>query len=337
MKTFFVLPLLFIVLFISCAKKDIVENSETQGYGWLVPTDKLVIHENAHDKIQSIDDPVFLSSRDASIASNEEVLVFQTQDQVRIYPVNVLWHHEIVNDRNGDDSFTVSFCPLTGSGIAWGRQSVDQETSFGVSGHLYNSNLVAYDRATESYWSQMTLQGIKGPLGGEALSRAYLLRTTYATAIEAYPEAGVLFHSTDNGQCDSICPPQSGTHSGSGPYSFPANAYFGIVFRDEALLFGYQLFTDSVQLIRDRYKGNSFVVAGSKELGFVTAFSVPENISLQPLNHQLPDIMADSDGNRYDIMGNVTSGPRKGQRLSAPLFYSANSFAWGLFFQVKFY
>lgn len=337
MKTLFVLPLFFLVFFVSCAKKDVVENSEMQGYGWLVPTDKLVIHENAHDKIQSIDDPVFISSRDASIDPNDEVFVFQTQDQVRIYPVSVLWHHEIVNDRNGDDLFTVSFCPLTGSGIAWGRQSGNQETSFGVSGHLYNSNLVAYDRATESYWSQMTLQSIKGPLGGEELNRGYLLRTTYATAIEAYPEAGVLFDSTYNGQCDSVCAPQGGGHSGSSPYIFPANAYFGVVFRDDALLFDYQLFTDGVRLIRDSFKGNAFVIAGSKDLGFVTAFSVPENISLQPLNHQLPNIMADDEGNKYDIMGNVTSGPQKGGRLKSPLFYSANSFAWGLFFQVTHY
>jgi hypothetical protein len=347
MKKQLLFAFVLIVISTSCDKKEVAEISTTQGYNaaqgydWLVPMDNLIIHEGAHDRIQSIDAPLFVGARDVTMTPGEEVFVFQTKDQVRIYPVNVLWYHEIVNDQYGDDLFGVSFCPLTGSGIAWDRGDDLQGTSFGVSGHLYNNNLVLYDRNTESYWTQMTLLGIKGPLGGEALRNEYLLLTNYATATEAYPDAKILFDSTYSTLCDSIC---IAPNPAAGNGGFPANSYFGVVlrdktllFRDEALLFDYQLFKDSTRIIRYNFKGTQLAVVGNKEYGFVTAFLVPESTKLQPLNHQLPDIMSDSDGNRYDLMGNVTSGPKTGQRIKSPFCYSANIFSWELYFQVSYY
>ncbi|MBV6442612.1 MAG: DUF3179 domain-containing protein [Haliscomenobacteraceae bacterium CHB4] len=336
-----------IAVFSSCVKKEVAEISTTQGYSavqeynWFVPMDDLIIHEGAHDRIQSIDVPLFVSAMDVAMAPGEEVFVYQAQDQVRIYPVNVLWYHEIVNDQYGDDLFGVSFCPLTGSGVAWDRDYDLQGSSFGVSGHLYNNNLVLYDRKTETYWSQMTLLGIKGPMGGDALRNEYLLLTNYGTAISAYPDAKVLIDSTHSTTCDSIC---IAPNSAAGNGGFPANSFFGVVlrdktmlFRDEALLFDYQLFTDKTRIVRHNFKGAQLAVVGNKEYGFVTAFLVPETTKLQPLNHQLPDIMSDSDGNRYDLMGNVTAGPKAGHRLKSPFCYSANVFAWELYFRVTYY
>jgi hypothetical protein len=113
---------------------------------------------------------------------------------------------------------------------------------------LYNNNLVLYDRKTATYWTQMTLLGIKGPMDGDALRNEYLLLTNYGTAISAYPDAKVLFDSTHSTTCDSIC---IAPNSAAGNGGFPANSFFGVVlrdktmlFRDEALLFDYQLFTD---------------------------------------------------------------------------------------------
>ena len=77
-------------------------------------------------------------------------------------------------------------------------------TPFGVSGHLYNHNLVPYDRATESYWSQMGLQSIKGSLGGNPLETKSLLLTTALTAKESFPQAMIVYDSL-NHICDSIC------------------------------------------------------------------------------------------------------------------------------------
>ncbi|MCD4731405.1 MAG: DUF3179 domain-containing protein [Bacteroidales bacterium] len=117
--------------------------------GWLVPTEQIVFNEGARDQIMAIDEPVFYSFEEASLEPNEKVFICQANDHVAIYPLEILWHYEIVNDVYQDHYVAVTYCPLTGSGIAWDRTINGKPTTFGVSGHLYNHNLVPYDRATE--------------------------------------------------------------------------------------------------------------------------------------------------------------------------------------------
>lgn len=327
MKKISSILVLIALLFSSCEKTDNIKNGNETVYGWLVPIDELVINENAHDKIQSIDTPLFVDSKEIVLNPQDEVLVYQTEDNVRIYPVNMIWDHEIVNDRDHTNYFTISYCPLTGSGIAWNRLLNGVETNFGVSGHLYNSNLVPYDRNTSSYWSQMKLEGIKGSKGGEQLDHGYLLHTSFETALAAYPEAEVLFDSGYLHTCDSVCLPP-GVKS-----EREIQGNFGIVRGEDALLFSADLFEGGIKVYQMYFKGQQFVVVGSKPLNFIAAFAIKGLAVFEPVENKLPDIMKDSDGNVYDIMGNVTSGSKKGQRLKAPLSYRARDFAWQLFFK----
>jgi len=99
------------------------------------------------------------------VRDDDMVLGVHTKSGPRAYPHNVLWWHEIVNEEVGGESYAISFCPLTGSGLRFDRASfVEGRTvRLGVSGLLYNSNLVMWDRETESLWSQMKLEAISGP------------------------------------------------------------------------------------------------------------------------------------------------------------------------------
>jgi hypothetical protein len=81
----------------------------------------------------------------------------------------------------------------------------------------------------------------------------------------------------------------------------------------------------------------SLVIAASKKWGFVTAFERQGITGYLPLQDQLPDIMTDPEGNVYDLMGNVTAGPKKGQRLASPPSYSAKTFAWEAFFDLSYF
>jgi hypothetical protein len=212
----------------------------------------------------------------------------------------------------------------------WNRFLEGHETTFGVSGHLYNNNLVPYDRKTESYWSQMKLNGIKGPYGGYELEPRFLLHTIYSTAIAGYPDAAVLFDSTYSHTCDSICLPP--VLSAEVVLPILSN-YFGVVIRDEALIFHNEQFGGEIRIISTNFRGKLLVVAGSSELSFSLAFFNPKGLTFQTVDGHLPNIMKDNEGNTYDLMGNITDGPKKGQRLKSPFSYSAKEFAWKLFFE----
>jgi hypothetical protein len=108
--------------------------------------------------------------------------------EARAYPHNVLWWHEIYNDTFGDRTLSVTFCPLTGSGIVFEGQHDGREIDFEVSGNLYNSNLVMVDRASETLWSQMLLTGISGPRAGERLETLPVTETTWRQWRQMYPQ-----------------------------------------------------------------------------------------------------------------------------------------------------
>ena len=116
------------------------------------------------DGIPAINDPVFKFVADeADIGSREPVITLEIEGEVpRAYPVRYLTWHEIVNDVVGGVPVAVTFCPLCYSGITFDRRVGDQVLTFGVSGKLRNSDMIMFDRETESWWQQAIGLGIVG-------------------------------------------------------------------------------------------------------------------------------------------------------------------------------
>lgn len=125
------------------------------------------------DGIPALDDPSFiLVAEDDLIGGREPVITVEIDGQVpRAYPIRYLTWHEIVNDVIGDVPVSVTFCPLCNSGITFDRRVDGQVLSFGVSGKLRNSDMVMYDRETESWWQQALGVGIVGELTGVELTQ----------------------------------------------------------------------------------------------------------------------------------------------------------------------
>ena len=303
--------------------------------GWLVPTDQIVFNEGARDQIQSIDKPIFHSFEEARLNPDEKVFIYQINSHITIYPLEILWHYEIVNDMYQDHHVAITYCPLTGSNIAWDRKINGEATTFGVSGHLYNHNLVPYDRATESYWSQMAMMSINGSLSGNALDTKPLLVTTAAVAEESFPMGRVLYDTSVH-VCDSVCLlPTMKSGNATGSTLLSKEEYFGVIFRQYALLFDEDLFADSISVYRTTFKSYNLVIAGSKAKQFITAFLIPTGLSttsFSPVQDALPVIMKDNLNNLFDLMGNVKEGPDTGIRLDSPPSFWAKSFAWELFY-----
>ncbi|MCB0551958.1 MAG: DUF3179 domain-containing protein [Phaeodactylibacter sp.] len=110
------------------------------------------------------------------------MLGVNVEGRYRLYPRVVLDFHEIVNDTMGSLHFAVAYYPLSGISTAWNRELLSGlAPTFGVSGLLYNSNLIAFDRATESLWSQMRQECINGVFLGAPQEAISVLETTWAT------------------------------------------------------------------------------------------------------------------------------------------------------------
>ncbi|MFW5703698.1 MAG: DUF3179 domain-containing protein [Patescibacteria group bacterium] len=194
------------------------------------------------DCIPSIDDPRFVSAKEANrwLNPDDRVFALSYNGVTRAYPQRILNWHEIVNDTLSNDPVAITFCPLCGTAIAFKRVVNGTETTFGVSGKLYNSNLVMYDRLEESYWQQADGQAIIGPAAArnEKLERVPISTITWREWQEKHPETEVLSRETGYTRDYDRYP--------YGTYEEDNEIYFGIQNSDERLpikevVYGFEL------------------------------------------------------------------------------------------------
>jgi len=161
-----------------------------------IPIDEIRHGGPPRDGIPAIDRPKFVSAREARLAPDDRVLGVRRGALARAYPVRLLNWHEIVNDRIGDEPVVVTYCPLCGSGMAFLARAAGQPLEFGVSGLLYNSDVLMYDRRTESLWSQLMAQAVSGPLRGTRLEALPIEHTTWRDWLARNPRTQVLSFDT---------------------------------------------------------------------------------------------------------------------------------------------
>ena len=146
------------------------------------------------DGIPSIDEPEFAAADDppSRLSPDDPVFGVELNGDAKAYPQYVLVWHEIVNDVVGDEAVAVTYCPLTGTTQGFYRGA----SEFGVSGQLVNSNLIMYDRGSNTWWSQVLARGIRGPHEGAYLSEFQVTWTTWRRWRDRHPETTVLTENT---------------------------------------------------------------------------------------------------------------------------------------------
>ena len=151
------------------------------------------------DGIPPIDDPSFVSVTEADewLSSREPVIALVLGDDARAYPLQIMTWHEIVNDTVGDVPVTVTFCPLCNTGLVFERPSYEGELlTFGTTGNLRNSDLVMWDRQTQSWWQQFTGEAIVGELTGQTLEPVPTTIVAWEEFKANYPDGVVLSRDT---------------------------------------------------------------------------------------------------------------------------------------------
>ena len=145
------------------------------------------------DGIPSIDKPEFISIAAASALDDRSpVISFAWNDVAKAYPLGILMRHEIVNDRFGDLPVAVTYCPLCNASIVFEARVNGRELEFGTTGNLRKSDLVMYDRQTQSWWQQFTGEAIVGELTGTKLKMLPSRIESFARFKSRYPDGKVL-------------------------------------------------------------------------------------------------------------------------------------------------
>jgi len=188
----------------------------------IIPRDRILAGGPPPDGIPSIDKPKFVNVVAVDfLKKNDEVIIYTQADQTRIYPFRILVWHEIVNDQFGDQSIAVTYCPLCGTAMVFDRRLDGAVLEFGVSGLLYNSDVLLFDRQTESLWTQLGRKCVSGKHAGKKLGWLASKQMTWAAAKEKYPNAQTL--SLETGYQKKYDGEAYASYKSSPRNSFPVN------------------------------------------------------------------------------------------------------------------
>jgi len=172
-------------------------NTLPDGTKYIIHPSKFISGGPTKDGIPSIDNPKFISVKDADwLSDNELGLGIVYKSESRFYPFRILVYHEIVNDFIQNAPILVTYCPLCFTGIAFIREIDNEPVEFGVSGKLYNSELVMYDRKTDSYWPQTLGKAVVGPSTGKALKKIPTDTVKWGDWRKVHPDTKVLSKDT---------------------------------------------------------------------------------------------------------------------------------------------
>lgn len=186
----------------------------------LIPAEEIRHGGPPRDGIPALDDPVFVPADQAAFLEDEDrVLGVSIGNVAKAYPIRILDWHEIVNDDFDGSPVVVSYCPLCGTGMAFDASVGGQARSFGVSGLLYNSDVLLYDRESESLWSQVIRKSVSGPMIGKELRQLPMSHTTWRDWRTRHP--GTLTLSADTGHSRDYSRSPYGGYAESTSIFFP--------------------------------------------------------------------------------------------------------------------
>ncbi|NOZ06382.1 MAG: DUF3179 domain-containing protein [Chloroflexi bacterium] len=314
------------------------------------------------DGIPSIDEPKFIGQEEAQqwLADNEPVIALEINGDVRAYPLQILTWHEIVNDTVGNIPVIVTFCPLCNSAITFDRRLDGNVYEFGTSGLLRNSDLVMYDRTTESLWQQFTGEAIIGDLTGTQLSFFPSSVVSFAEFQAAYPDGIVLSRDTGFNRSYGRNPYAGYDTIGSRPFLFDGELddrlqamerVVTVTFKDPGgqqavdVAYPYRVLAE-YSVINDSQGGHDLVVfytrgtssalgageiARGEDVGATGVFDPILDGEKLVFEQKGLTIADTKTGSSWNVLGQAIAGPLKGQRLKPIIHGDHFWFAWAAF------
>ncbi len=322
-------------------------HSEVLGGHWSVPQQDVLDGGPGKDGIPAVNSPNFyINASEAPLNDEALVVAFRHENTIRAYSHVVLDYHEIVNDQFNTTDVVISYCPLTGSSMVWEGEAEFRDKSFGVSGLLYNSNLILYDRATDSNWSQMKMSSIQGTRLNRFARQLSSSEMSFSTWKKLYPNEAVLNLQTGSSRQYGRYPYGNYKNSKSLIFStnnmndtrlFSKERVLGVKVAQSTKAFPLSKFTGPGVNVHEEILGKTAIsIWASQGLNFAVAFNRTLSdgtlLNFAALSEtDFPAVVMDNEGSRWDVFGIALSGPRSGQSLNQPFSHIAYWFAWTAF------
>ncbi|MDA1036079.1 MAG: DUF3179 domain-containing protein, partial [Chloroflexi bacterium] len=288
----------------------------------------------------------------------EPVIALEIGGQARAYPIQILIWHEIVTDDFAGVPLAVTFCPLCNSAIVFDRRLDGVEYTFGVSGNLRDSDLIMWDRETESWWQQFTGQGIVGVNAGKQLAFVPAQMVSWASFKAGHPDSDVLSLETGFDRNYGRNPYSGYDRLTNNPFLFdgdlderlsPKERVAAVNIGGEDAAFPFSVI-EAERVVNYMVGGtdvavffepgtvsalDSSAIASSKDVGAVGIF-IPE-VEGQRLTFVLEGSPADGlikdeeTGSTWSILGHAIDGPLAGAQLERVVHQDHFWFAWAAF------
>jgi hypothetical protein len=325
----------------------------TEGEPLIDPTE--LVDAAGFDGIPSVNDPVVLTAAraDGPLSDTEQVMLVEHGGVARAYPVRSLIRHEIVNDVVGGLPVAVTWCPLCNTGITFDRRVDGRPEVFGVSGGLYRSALVMFDRRTTSLWPQPLGQAVLGPLLGEELAVVPSSLLPWSQVRDAHPRLEVVLGSPD--ELEQTANPYDGYDVSGDPFLFrgetdgrlpPFVRVAGVTFDDVSQAWSYDVLrrrraisaTVGQQPLVVLWAPGSASpletddVREGRDVGSASVYDPRLDgrvLSFRPAGRT--EFTDRETGSRWTLAGVAVDGPLAGSRLSALPHQNAFWFAWAAF------
>jgi hypothetical protein len=338
-------------------------NSAILTHGWrtdfsrhVVPFDEILSGGVPRDGIPPIDDPKFTTIADAGtwLGEEEPVVALEINGDIRAYPLQIMTWHEIVNDEVGGIPVVVTFCPLCNSAIAFDRRVDGKIYDFGVSGNLRNSDLLMWDRQTESWWQQFTGEAIIGELAGKKLIFLPASIVAWSDFKMANPQAKVLSRDTGHTRPYGQNPYAGYDRADNPPFLFkgtldgrllPKERVVAVTIGNADVAFPFSVLArervasytlggrDIVVLFKlgTRSALGGREIASAEDIGAAVVFDA--HVGDRTLNFRARgDAFVDEQtGSVWNILGQAIKGPLRGKQLTPVVHANHFWFAWAAF------
>src|SRR6056297_2021662 len=322
-----------------------------------IDLDELLNGGPGKDGIPSINNPKFVSQEQAArwIGEQEPVIALEIDGEARAYPIQILIWHEIVNDELSGVPVLVTFCPLCYSAIVFDRHIDGEVHEFGVSGLLRHSDMIMFDRKTESLWQQFSGEALVGDYTGKELTILPSQLISFLQFREAYPDAMVLSKNTGYRRNYGDNPYAGYDDINNSPFLMrdevsgkvrPMEKIVGVRTEEENLGYTYT-FTREKVVYNDEAGGEPIVIfhvegmasaldnreiRNSRDDGATGVFSRGLNgeiLEFEFVNNTIRDTKTQS---AWDITGKAVRGEFEGEKLSPVKFGDYFAFAWLVFY-----